>query len=195
METTGDTEQAWFRSAQHWFISLTTFTLTVTLTLGTVTQARSAAPPPVVPGETFGHQTHCFRLTPYEDELLLEVAQVAPAGARYYVTSAQWWGNGHYFLQAAGSGRSDGTRLDLTLTFFNHTELNGNHWGTLSLSMHRTRRQGPWSVVITGDGRPGGGGSGTPYGVVGALTPKPCDQLGNVPPGDPPNLALAPAEF
>jgi hypothetical protein len=169
--------------------------MALTLTLMSLTDVQGAAPPPVAPGETFGHQTHCFNMTPYEDELMLQVAQVAPASVKFYVGGVQWWGNGHYFIEAAGDGRVQDKRIDFSAVFFNHTPFGGgNRWGRFAASLHWPTLRGPWSLAITGDGRPGGEGSGTPYGIVGFLEPKPCSQLGTVPRGDPPNLALSPSK-
>jgi hypothetical protein len=164
----------------------------MTVTFVAVPDARSAAPStPVAPGETMAHQTLCWSMTPFEDELMLDVALVAPPTVGFYTLFAQWFGAGHYFIQGAGDGQvnHDGERVSVSFIFHNHTELGtGKGGGRFAASIHLQTFKGPWSMAITG------ADSGTPYRIQGFLVPKPCSQLGSVPPGDPPNLALAPAE-
>jgi hypothetical protein len=151
----------------------------------------------VAPGETMAHETHCWTMTPFEDELRLDVALVAPPTVGFYTLFAQWWGAGSYYIEGAGDGQvnHNGTRMSVSWVFFNHTEwASRNRWGRFAASIHLSTLKGPWTLSIAGDGRPEGGGSGTPYTIQGFLVPKPCSQLGSVPPGDPPNLSLAPLQ-
>jgi hypothetical protein len=138
-----------------------------------------------------GARDPLLTMTPFEDELRLEVALVAPPTVGFYTIFAQWWGGRSYFFQGAGDGQVNhtGQRASVSFLFHNHTELGtGKGVGRFAASLHLSTRKGPWSLSILGDG------SGTPYAIQGFLVPKPCSQLGSVPPGEPPNLALAPAE-
>jgi hypothetical protein len=122
---------------------------------------------------------------------MLDMALVAPPTVRFYTISAQWWGGRSYFIQGAGDGQvnHNDERFLMSLIFHNHTKWgSGKGAGRFAASIHQSTRKGPWSLSITGEG------SGTPYTIQGFLVPKPCSQVGTVPPGDPPNLSLAPAE-
>jgi hypothetical protein len=188
------------RAVQSWLALQTCLIFPVIIALAlllSLASAEAATAPRLALGETGGHETQCFQMTPYEDELALSWAYVAPKEINFYAVFAQWWGNGHYGIEGAGDAQftHNGNRQSISVVFFNHTELgSGNRWGRLAASIHLKTRQGPWTLAITGDGRPEGGGSATPYWITGFLVPKPCSQLGTVPRGDPPNLALAPSE-
>jgi hypothetical protein len=170
----------------------------MTMTCVAVSDARSAAPStPIAPGKTTGHQGYCFTMTPFEDELRLDLALVAPPTVGFYTIFAQWWGAGRYLIQGAGDGQvnHNRTRVSVSFVFFNHTEwASRNRWGRFAASIHLSTLKGPWTLSITGNGRPEGEGSGTPYSIQGFLVPKPCSEVGTVPPSDPPNLVLAPLE-
>jgi hypothetical protein len=142
-------------------------------------------------GERITHETHCWTMTPFEDELKLEVALVAPPMVGFYTIFAHWRGGHSYFFEGAGDGQvsHNGERVSVSFLFHNHTAWGtGKGDGRFTASIHLSTRKGPWSLSILG------ANSGTPYAIQGFLVPKPCSQIGTLPPGDPPNLALAPLE-
>ena len=191
MVTHGDTEQR-IPQRGHGTIRPTRIAAVVVAAAALLTvTVVGASDASVAPGETMGHETHCWTMTPFEDELMLDMALVAPPTVGFYTISAQWWGGRSYFIQGAGDGQvnHNGERVSVSFIFHNHTKWGtGKGAGRFAASIHRSTRKGPWSLSITGEG------SGTPYTIQGFLVPKPCSQLGTVPPGDPPNLSLAPAE-
>jgi hypothetical protein len=56
-------------------------------------------------GERIAHETHCWTMTPSEDELKLEVALVAPPMVGFYTIFAHWRGEHSYFFEGAGDGQ------------------------------------------------------------------------------------------
>lgn len=191
METYGDTEQR-IPQRGHGAIRPTRIAaVAVAAAALLMVTAVGASGASIAPGETMGHETHCWTMTPFEDELMLDMALVAPPTVGFYTIFAQWWGGRSYFIQGAGDGQvhHNGERVAVSFIFHNHTEWGtGKGAGRFAASIHRSTRKGPWSLSITGEG------SGNPYTIQGFLVPKPCSQLGTVPPGDSPNLSLAPAE-
>lgn len=145
------------------------------------------------PGETVGHQTICWTMTPYEDELRMEVALVEPRAVGFYTLGTQWYGGWTYFFEGAGDGliNFSRTRIAFSFLFYNHTQWgNGPGQGRFSASIATSTLNGPWSLAKVSEGiHPT-----SPYGAVGYLVRKPCSQMGSVPPGDPPNLVLAPSD-
>jgi hypothetical protein len=197
METRGQTRYQRLQTADGRIQSTRLLAVALTVTAMLIEAGVGAYGASVPPGTIVGHQTHCFTMTPFEDELRLESALIAPPTVGFSTFSAQWRGGRSYLIEGAGDGQvtHNGTRVSVSLVFFNHTELaSRNRWGRFAASIHLSTLKGPWALSITGDGRPEGGASGTPYSIQGFLVPKPCSQVGKGTPGDPPNLVLAPAE-
>jgi hypothetical protein len=116
VETHGDTGQRIPRGGhgaiRRTRLAAVTMAAAALMTL-TVVGASGAS---VAPGETMAHETHCWTMTPFADELRLDVALVAPPTVGFYTISAQWWGNGRYLIEGAGDGQvnHNGTRVSVS---------------------------------------------------------------------------------
>jgi hypothetical protein len=134
----------------------------------------------------------CFRMTPFEDEVMLQPSAIDGAlTPGFYSIFAHWWGNGQYYIEGGGDGQvsSDGKRGAVSFIFNNHTSWgNGHGPGRFVASLDFQTWRGPWTISITGQD------SQTPYLMHGLLVSKLCRDVGNVPKGDPPNLVLIPFE-